>query len=246
MEQNVTLADFKDALIGASEDGAQYALIGGLAVGAWADRFGVFDVSAGGFCGDIEVRGDKAASSLIGIHLKELGHEILQILNVRRKALGNAPMNYILQIKIKGTGRASVEVLEKMPLVDVPNEPPRGLVAESGGVLILDPLSLMIGKIHAFNSRRPGQSDNDAKHLELLRRLLPAFMDEACERGLADDIRERATALLRILESWKTPFTADELGGLRAELRRRAQDDAPALAAATAQVEADSSKGEQA
>lgn len=59
---------------------------------------------------DIDLRGDKAASSIVATRLKEEGH---------------------------------------------------------------DPLSLMIGKIHAFNSRRPRQSDNDAKHLELLRRLLP-------------------------------------------------------------------------
>ena len=47
-------------------------------------------------------------------------------------------------------------------------------------------------------------------------------MQEACERGLMEDIRERATALLEILATWKTPFEPELLESLRQELRQRA------------------------
>ena len=223
MEQNVTLADFKEALLGACEDGAQYALIGGLAVGAWADYFGVFDWPGETiYSKDIDLRGDKAASTLVKERLKKQGHRIAVTVNVRRKEPPGLGMNYVLQVDMAGIGRVSVEVLEKMPLVDSPDLPPRGFVVVTHGIPLLDPLSLMIGKLHAYTSRRPGQSDNDAKHLELLRRLLPEFMQEACERGLVEDIRERAPELLEILETWKTPFSAEELLAFRAELQKRA------------------------
>jgi len=124
--------------------------------------------------------------------LKKEGHRIACLVNVRRKEPPGLGMNFVVQVNMKDIGRVSGEVLEKMPLVDSPDLPPQGFPVDVDGIPVLDPLSLMIGKIHAFNNRRPGQSDNDAKHLELLRRLLPAFMQEACERGLAEDIRERA------------------------------------------------------
>ena len=158
----------------------------------------------------------------MGPLVKEEGYKVSGVINVRRKEPPGLGMNYVVQVEMKDIGRVSVEVLEKMPLVDVPDQPPRGFAVETDGIPVLDPLSLMIGKIHAYNNRRPGQSENDAKHLELLRRLLPAFMEEACERGLAEDIRERAVALLEILETWKVPFEAESLAALKSELRQRA------------------------
>lgn len=223
MEQNVTLADFQEALAGALEDGAHYALIGGLAVGAWADYFGVFDWPGETiYSKDIDLRGDKAASTLVGARLLKQGHRIATSVHVHRKEPPGLGMNFVLQVDMQGVGRVSVEVLEKMPLVDSPDLPPQGFAVVANGIPVLDPLSLMIGKIHAWNSRPPGHSDNDAKHLELLRRLLPAFMEEACQRGLVEDIRERAAALLEILDTWKVPFSPPELSVLREALRHRA------------------------
>lgn len=204
-------------------DGAAFMLIGGLAVGYWAKRYEVYDWPGETiYSKDIDLRGDKAAYSLVSARLKEEGHKVATLANVKRKEPPGLGMNYVVQFDMIGIGRVSVEVLEKMPLVDSPEAPPRGFALVIDEFPVLDPLSLMIGKIHAFNNRRPGQSENDAKHLELLRRLLPAFMQEACERGLTEDIRERAAALLEILETWKVPFSADDLAALREELRRRA------------------------
>ena len=223
MDKLVTLDLFERALRNAHHDGAAFMLIGGLAVGYWAKRYEVFNWPGETiYSKDIDLRGDKAASSILATRLKEEGHKIACLVNVRRKEPPGLGMNYVIQLDMKGIGRISVEVLEKMPLVDNPDAPPRGIALVMDDFPVLDPLSLMIGKLHAYTSRRPGQSDNDAKHLELLRRLLPEFMQEACERGLVEDIRERATALLEILETWKTPFSAEELLAFRAELQKRA------------------------
>lgn len=170
---------------------------------------------------DIDLRGNRVAALAMAARLKEEGHRVTAVVNVRRKEPPGLGMNYVVQVEMKRLGRISVEVLEKMPLVDSPDLPPQGFAVESDGIPVLDPLSLMIGKIHAWNSRPAGHSDNDAKHLELLRRLLPAFMDEACARGLAAEIRERATTLLGILETWKTPFSKEALASLNSELHRR-------------------------
>ncbi len=223
MAELVTLDLFEKALRNAHADGAAFMLIGGLAVGYWAKRYDVFDWPGETiYSKDIDLRGDKAASSLVAMRLKEEGHKVACVVNVKRKEPPGLGMNYVVQLDMKGIGRISVEVLEKMPLVDSPDAPPRGIALVMDDFPVLDPLSLMIGKIHAFNSRRPGQSDNDAKHLELLRRLLPAFMQEACERGLAEDIQDRTSALLEILETWKVPFEPNALAALRLELRQRA------------------------
>ena len=223
MAELVTLDLFENALRKAHADGAAFMLIGGLAVGYWAKRYEVFNWPGETiYSKDIDLRGDKAASSIVATRLKEEGHRVACLVNVKRKEPPGLGMNYVVQLDMKDIGRISVEVLEKMPLVDSPDAPPRGIALVMDNFPVLDPLSLMIGKVHAFNNRRPGQSDNDAKHLELLRRLLPAFMEEACERGLAGDIRERATALLEILETWKVPFDPDSLASLQSELRQRA------------------------
>lgn len=192
-------------------------------MGFWARRYEVFDGPGETiYSKDIDLRGDKAASSLLAARLKEEGHKITCIVQVKRNEPPGLGMTYVVQLDMQGLGRISVEVLEKMPLVDAPDAPPRGIALVVGDFPVLDPLSLMIGKIHAWNNRPVGHSDNDAKHLELLRRLLPAFMEEACQRGLVEDIRERATALLEILETWKVPFSPQELGTLREALRLRA------------------------
>jgi hypothetical protein len=224
MEQLVTLDLFEHSLKGARQDGAAFMLIGGLAVGYWAKRFDVFDWPGEAiYSKDIDLRGDKAASSLMAARLKEEGYKVVSTAHVKRKEPPGLGMNYVFQVDMKNLGRISVEVLEKMPLVDSPDLPPQGFAVETDGIPVLDPLSLMIGKIHAWNSRAAGQSDNDAKHLELLRRLLPSFMDEACVRGLADEIRERAGALLKILATWRTPFNQEHLESLKEELQRRAR-----------------------
>ncbi len=222
MERTVSLSDFRSALLKARSDGAQFSLIGGLAVGYWADRFGVFDQPGEViYSKDMDLRGDKASASLMAGSLKGEGHRITTMVNVRRREPPGLGMNYVLQVEMKGLGRISVEILEKMPLVDCENLPPQGFAIETDGIPVLDPLSLMMGKIHAWNHRPAGQSDNDAKHLELLRRLLPAFMDEACQRGLAPEIAERAAFLLAILETWRTPFVAEILEDLRTTLREK-------------------------
>ena len=82
-----------------------------------------------------------------------------------------------------------------MPLVDSPDLPPQGFALELSGIRILDPLSLMIGKIHAFNNRSGDLVNKDAVHLGLLARIIPQFIWEARERGLAAELGEFRTVL---------------------------------------------------
>jgi hypothetical protein len=66
IERIVCLADYTKALRGVADDaGGEYVSIGGLAVGAWADAFGVGDGSPV-FSKDIDLRGTRlGAKSLV-------------------------------------------------------------------------------------------------------------------------------------------------------------------------------------
>lgn len=80
----------------------------------------------------------------------------------------------------------------------------------------------MIGKIHAFNHRAPDIAPKDAAHLQLLARIVPQFIREARERGLAEPVAERCRALDAILETWRVPFEPAALAAFRAVLRENA------------------------
>ena len=222
----VTLAHFEAALREATAEEADCALIGGLAVAAWSQSFGILpdDGSDAAFHSkDLDVRGDKAAAYLLGNSLRNQGYEIAAFTTVHRKEPPGLGRNFVVSVNMRELGIISVEVLEKMPLVDAPELPPQGFALEIAGIRILDPLSLMIGKIHAFTHRPAGTSDKDAVHLRLLARIVPRFIREARERGLATETAERCRALDAILATWRVPFSAAELAALRGVLQANAQ-----------------------
>lgn len=219
MERLVTLDHFEDVLRDAFAAGSEAMLIGGLAVGFWAKRFGAYnDPSEVMYSKDADLRGDRATYNLLIILLKSHGIELTGGAIVTRKEPPGMGKNYVIQVALPGIGRVSVEILEKMPLVDSPDLPPQGFAVEVEGIRVLDPLSLMIGKTHAWNHRPAGQSDNDARHLRLLRKVVPLFLEEACRRGIPEDAAERARALVLILDTWPLPFSAEELAAFRAEV----------------------------
>lgn len=218
----VTLAHFASALRQAAEADADCVLIGGLAVAAWSQRFGITPESGGDAAfhsKDLDVRGDKPAAYLLGKILREEGYRIVALTTVLRKEPPGLGRNFVVSVEMGDLGTISVEVLEKMPLVDSPELPPQGFALELAGIRILDPLSLMIGKIHAFNHRAGDLVNKDAVHLGLLARIIPQFIREARERGLAAEVAERCGVLDGILETWRVPFSAAELGEFRAVLR---------------------------
>ena len=150
--------------------------------------------------------------------------QIVALTTVQRREPPGLGRNFVVSVDMGELGTISVEVLEKMPLVDSPDLPPQGFALELAGIRILDPLSLMIGKIHAFNHRPAGTANKDAVHLGLLARIIPQFIREARERGLA---AERCRALDAILATWRVPFEAAELEAFRAVLREGGSSSFP-------------------
>lgn len=212
----VTLNSFREALRAATEARLDFVLIGGLSVAAWAEDFGLLERGIETFYSkDLDLRGDRSSAEFIGQTLRAEGKTIHGFTTVRRKDPPGLGSTYVISVELPRIGTVSVEVLERMPLVDSPDLPPQGFALELGGIRILDPLSLAIGKIHAFNHRPAGQADKDAVHLHLLSRIIPRFISEARDRGLAAEVAERCHALDHILGTWTTPFTPSELDSLR-------------------------------
>ncbi len=223
----VSLAHFDAALRTAAEQEADCALIGGLGVAAWAQHFAVApeDGSDAPFYSkDLDLRGDKPAAYLLATILRAEGYSIAGVTTVQRREPPGLGRNFVVSVIMGDLGTISVEVLEKMPLVDSPELPPQGFALELAGIRILDPLSLTIGKIHAFNHRPAGIANKDAIHLHLLARIVPRFILEARERGLAAEVAERCRALDSILATWSTPFAPEALAAFRQALADGARD----------------------
>lgn len=216
----VTLDTFREELREATAAHFAFVLIGGLVVAAWSEDFGLIEGGTVTFYSkDLDLRGDRPTAHFIGKALQASGKTVRAFTVVRRKEPPGLGCTYVVSVEIPEMGVISVEVLEKMPLVDSPDLPPQGFALELSGIRILDPLSLMIGKIHAFSHRPPEFVNKDAVHLGLLARIIPQFIREARERGLAAEVAERCRVLDGILETWRVPFSAAELGEFRAVLR---------------------------
>ncbi|MEO8353623.1 MAG: hypothetical protein ABI680_17995 [Chthoniobacteraceae bacterium] len=186
---------------------------------AWSEEFGLLERGLDTFYSkDLDLRGDRSTATFIAKALRAEGRDVTAFTVVRRKEPPGLGCTFVVSVDLPGPGVTSVEVLEKMPLVDSPELPPQGFALELAGIRILDPLSLTIGKIHAFNHRPAGIANEDAVHLHLLARIVPRFILEARERGLAAEVAERCRALDSILATWSTPFTPEILAAFRQAL----------------------------
>jgi hypothetical protein len=220
MERIVTLADFTKALREVAADaGGEYVLIGGLAVGAWADAFGVGDGSPM-FSKDIDLRGTRLAAKSVVQALKTEGVTIKGFVSIKRKEPPGLGNNYVAPVELRDGRATQVEVLEALPWVDDGPDRPYGFGVEIDGIPLLDPLSLFIGKLHAWHHRDdPEKTSNDRLHLELLGEIIPKFVAEAERRGV--DTRERRDALLGFLDKHTTPLSDEACAGLREVLQAR-------------------------
>lgn len=220
MERIVSLADFSKALRVVAEDaGGEYVLIGGLAVGAWARAF---DVGNGSplFSKDIDLRGTRLAAKAVVQALKMEGVTIKGFVSIKRKESPGLGNNYVAPIELCDGRATQVEVLEALPWVDDGPDRPYGFGVEVEGIPLLDPLSLFIGKLHAWHHRDdPEKTSNDRLHLELLGEIIPKFLAEAKRRGV--DTRERCDALLHFLDRHATPLAEEASAGLRQALESR-------------------------
>ncbi|HBJ87378.1 MAG TPA: hypothetical protein DDZ88_26675 [Verrucomicrobiales bacterium] len=231
-EKPFCLDDFDPFLRRLGEDELPCALIGGIAVSAWAELFldevekGEFDLPI--FSKDIHLRGDKPSCMALAGHLQADGAEMLGIATATRK---NAPhMGRVFAVQLFWRGqRTSVEVLERLPGLDTGiDDPPCGTaLATSRGVSLLDPCSLFICKLHAANTRPGDAANNDMKHLRILARVIPRFLEKVRLTALPEyDAHTDAERLLRQIEdsqagrhSFRVPLPEQELTELRERLR---------------------------
>jgi hypothetical protein len=127
--------------------------------------------------------------------------------------------NYVASIGFPDGRSTNVEILEALPWVDDGPDRPYGFGIEVEGIPLLDPLSLFIGKLHAWHHRDdPEKTSNDRLHLELLGEIIPKFLTEAEQRGV--DTLERREALLEILDRHSTPLEQAVLDRLRESLNQ--------------------------
>ncbi len=213
----VALETFAHCLRQATEAGADYHLVGGLAVGFWAQRYGALAEGQIIYSKDMDLRGTRVAAHFVGRVLRDEGHQIASLITVKRKEPPGMGNNFVMPVTLTNGISTTVEVLERMPWVDEPNGPARGLVMQIEGIRILDPLSLFIGKLHAWHHRDdPEKMSNDRLHLELLAEVIPQFIEEAESRRV--DTRERRNELRVILDTHSTPLVTEAYGRLRAQL----------------------------
>ena len=214
----VSLDDFSQVVAETAKSAVgEFVLIGGLAVGAWAQYF---NVPTGGpvFSKDIDLRGTRLVAQAMAQGMKLRGAKIKGLVAARRKEPAGLGMNFVVPLDLADGRSTVIEVLEALPWVDDGPDRPYGFGVEVEGIPLLDPLSLFIGKLHAWHHRNdPEKTSNDRLHLELLGEIIPQFLTEAERRGV--DTRERREVLLGFLDLHTTPLSPAALAGLREALQ---------------------------
>lgn len=214
MDKIVSLSDFS-IVVRELADGAEsdFVVIGGLAVGAWAQYFRI-PTDGPIFSKDIDLRGGMLVAQAMGQGMRLQGCKLKGFVTVTRNDPPGLGKSHVLPLVLADGRETVIEVLEAMPWVDDGPDRPYGFGVIINGIPLLDPYSLFIGKLHAWHHRDlPAVANNDRIHLDLLAKIIPAFSVEAGERGL--DIAERKNALRAILDTHFTPLDPETAGALR-------------------------------
>lgn len=189
----VTLQDFLPALEALRETESDYCLVGGLAVGAWAEVFltsgerTLFDLPIRSK--DIDIRAAKADAMMFLRNLRDEGCKIGTICKRTPKDATQSFPAIAVPIELPFSGiKTTVEALSGMPTLDkAVNDVivTHGTALRYGNIQVLDPCSLMICKLNAIHTRPAGESDNDRKHATILSLVIPRFIERALERSKA-------------------------------------------------------------
>jgi hypothetical protein len=232
-KQPFSLADFGPFLRVLTEGEDPSVLIGGMAVSAWGEihlepaEHAVFDLPI--YSKDVDLRGQKTTSLLLAQTMANNGAEIRGSVSATRK---NAPhMGRVFAVSLFWKGQqTSIEVLERLPGLDtgIDDLPVRTPLLTSGGLTLLDPCSLFICKLHAANTRPQSEAGNDIKHLAILARVIPRFLEKLRATVVAEyDAKEDVMRLLRQIEDsgagrhlFQVPLPADEIARLCDALRQ--------------------------
>lgn len=208
-------------------------LVGGLAVSAWAELFldeterHQFDLPI--FSKDIDLRGRKMTCLALTKIMQLDGAILGGIVAATRK---NAPhMGRVFAASITWRNfKTSVEVLERLPGLDsgIADAPVGTPLSPSAGLVLLDPCSLFICKLHAASTRPDDEAGNDIKHLSILARVIPRFLEKLRATPLVDyNGKDDANRLLLQIEDsqagrhpFRIPLPADETVRLCNALRQ--------------------------
>ncbi len=205
MDKVVSLSDFS-VVVRQLADGtdSDFVVIGGLAVGAWAQYF---EIPTDGpiFSKDIDLRGGRLLAQAFGQGMRLQGCKLKGFVTATRNDPPGLGKNYVIPLDLPDGRETVIEVLEAMPWVDAGPDRRCGFGVIIDGIPLLDPFSLFIGKLLAWHHRDlPEVAGNDRIHLELLARIIPEFSAEAGRRGL--DLTECMNALKAVLDSHSTPL----------------------------------------
>lgn len=226
------LADFRPFLQNLREAADQPVVIGGMAVSAWADRFLLksehpkFDIPL--YSKDLDLRGSEPTTRLLADRMTKVGAKICGQASATRKSAPHMGRVFAISLIWKRM-KTSIEVLERLPGLDTGIKDPRNgsHLIIAGGLCVLDPCSLFICKLHAANTRPAGQSGNDVKHLKMLARVIPRFLEKLRLSAVEGyDGNEDAARLLQLIEDceegrnpFQIPLAAEEISGLTKALR---------------------------
>jgi hypothetical protein len=205
-----------------SED--ESVLVGGLAVSARAELFfdelgrHQFDLTI--FSKDIDLRGRKMTCLALTKIMQLDGAVLGGVVAATRK---NAPhMGRVFAASITWRNfKTSVEVMERLPGLDtgIADAPVGTPLSPSEDLILLDPCSLFICKLHAANTPPESQAGNDIKHLAILARVIPRFLQKLRAIPVDEyDAKEDVRRLLRQIEDsgagrhpFQIPLAADEI-----------------------------------
>jgi hypothetical protein len=168
-----------------AEAEAPFALAGGLAVSAWAERL-LTPAEKEGLgvplqSKDLDVRGTRTTAELLLAAFKESGATPQGFVVARRKESPNMGRVFAFSVCL-GNRNTTVEVLERLPLLDQSlDSPPQGSALRLGRISVLDPCSLFICKLHAWNTRPVAHREHDLDHLRVLWHVIPRFLATANE-----------------------------------------------------------------
>lgn len=231
-ERPFCLEDYRPFLTTLSDSEDESVLVGGLAVSAWAELFldeaerHQFDLPI--FSKDIDLRGRKMTCLVLTKAMQGDGAILGGIVAATRKSAPHMGRVFAASMTWRNF-RTSVEVLERLPGLDsgIDDAPVGAALSPVNDLILLDPCSLFICKLHAANTRPEGQASNDIKHLAILARVIPRFLEKLRAIPVAEyDGKEDAGRLLRQIEDseagrhpFRVPLSTDEIAGLCDALR---------------------------
>jgi len=213
------LGEFQPLLARLESCGAEYALIGGLAVAHYGEqylskaqklkhRFPIYSK-------DIDLRGGSELFVTIQREAGSVGLVLASGLGIIKPKLGaNRVPGYVLAVLLDGES-TSIEIMERLPLhnLDLTELEVTGSAIALSGVTVLDPCTLLLAKLAAFHERPQDVANNDAAHCAILVDVIPLFLDDALTKlqaGQTDyDPAADSWRLLRVLERGQHPLPGD-------------------------------------